>query len=309
MVEGMRAATRRKPHDRGLAKTAAMAERWIARSVRFTLPHEGYHIVRKPVPMFPANMAQLVFPPFPKTYMQFTSSDEKIRHGMFFMELTPDLLHDLLLSDMQALDVGSHGNINRPEFAAEIEAGEWMALACVVCQPRAEVVAPPTMVMLFRRGALEFGLADRMELGGFRLKVESAVFGFFKTEMEFDQDRATSFAEWMMSLVWVALDFCLTLSCSNIRQEVIQPPEKLNRKRIKNGRVPFSEFRVLDLARPPGALRDPEDYEEGPSRNSPRLHLRRCHIRHYTRTGKSVMIASQMIGKADLGTIQKTYRT
>lgn len=97
------------------------------------------------------------------------------------------------------------------------------------------------------------------------------------------------------------------LSCSNVKLQNQPAPEQLNKKRVKNGKLPFSEYKtvVVDVR--------PQVYHEGVTRGpgmtgrqSPREHLRRGHIRHLS-SGKNVWVQSAMIGSGTKGKIEKGY--
>lgn len=105
-----------------------------------------------------------------------------------------------------------------------------------------------------------------------------------------------------------AFAFCLTVNSSNIGRERLAPPEKLNKKRISNGKAPFFEAWVLDLDRraiPAESGR--EGYSLEGSRASPRLHLRRGHIRRLS-PERITYVRGTAVGSMRAGQIEKTYR-
>jgi hypothetical protein len=105
-----------------------------------------------------------------------------------------------------------------------------------------------------------------------------------------------------------ALGFCLTINSSNIKRERISPPEKLNKKRIANGKPPFFESWVLDLDRPTDkGDSGREGYSLEGNRLAPRLHLRRGHIRRLS-ADRITFVRATAVGSLRSGQIEKTYR-
>jgi len=105
-----------------------------------------------------------------------------------------------------------------------------------------------------------------------------------------------------------AFAFSLTVNSSNIGRERIAPPEKLNKKRISNGKPPFFEAWVLDVdRRAPSAESSREGYSLEGSRASPRLHLRRGHIRRLS-PERITYVRGTAVGSLRSGQIEKTYR-
>lgn len=78
----------------------------------------------------------------------------------------------------------------------------------------------------------------------------------------------------LMDEVNAYLDMCIALACTNVSTVRCRQPEKLNRARIKSGKVPLKDFHMLNLAgeTPLGA-------GAGTGVASRRSHLRRGHVR------------------------------
>lgn len=118
-------------------------------------------------------------------------------------------------------------------------------------------------------------------------------------------DQAASFlAQTIWNSTLSIRSLCGILNCSNVRVETVPPSEKLNRKRVSNGKLPFEEYRVLTVDMEP---REPQSSRPGMiGRQSPRQHFRRGHIRRY-QSGLSIWIQPQLIGDPSLGKITKDY--
>lgn len=101
----------------------------------------------------------------------------------------------------------------------------------------------------------------------------------------------------------VLLEFCCTVNCDNVKPERIPAPEKLNKKRIANGREPFDSCYILTIPSSPG---DTHEALHG-THASPRLHLRRGHLRRLP-SGKVIWVRHCMVGNPDKGVVEKIYR-
>ena len=97
------------------------------------------------------------------------------------------------------------------------------------------------------------------------------------------------------------LQFCLTVNCENISKGVIEPNEKQNKKRIRNGKIPFFSYNYLKLTNEKGEYAD-----KGGTHASPRAHVRRGHLRRLP-TGKTTWVRHSYIGDAALGAVDKAY--
>ena len=95
------------------------------------------------------------------------------------------------------------------------------------------------------------------------------------------------------------------LSCRNVSTANHQDAFKDNNKRIKDGKLPFYETKMLVI--------DTQYTPEGKTGNggvshaSPRQHLRRGHIRRHATAG-NIWIQSSVVGDPAKGSINKSYR-
>lgn len=98
---------------------------------------------------------------------------------------------------------------------------------------------------------------------------------------------------------------CTLLECSNVVYRTWPAPRKLNLKRRKKKREPFFEYKTLVIdphkARVVGPVVGPQQL-----RKSPKLHLRRGHIRRL-RSGGKTWVSPAMIGSKRRGLVLKDY--
>ena len=93
----------------------------------------------------------------------------------------------------------------------------------------------------------------------------------------------------------------MAINCSNVKQVKNDPPKFLNLKRQKKNKTPLFSYYTLEI---PGAEAKPESTKGFHS--SPRLHLRRGHIRQCF-SGKYVWVQACLVGNKELGQIEKNY--
>lgn len=98
------------------------------------------------------------------------------------------------------------------------------------------------------------------------------------------------------------LELIEILSCKNVSTVTMESPKKLNEKRVSNKKTPFFEYKLLVL----------DTFEDQGLKNtgtnshmSPRVHLRRGHIRRLPT--KNVWINAAVVGSKQAGSILKDY--
>lgn len=94
---------------------------------------------------------------------------------------------------------------------------------------------------------------------------------------------------------------CIALDSEVATHEVVRAPAALNAKRTRSGKVPLSDYHVVDLARR-HRLANPSGGESGAKH---RLHFVRGHWRHYEE--HKTWIKWHLRGDPSLGFIQKHY--
>lgn len=128
------------------------------------------------------------------------------------------------------------------------------------------------------------------------------VFQKIKRESGIDRLAATAMQDCSDEL-FATLELIEILSCKNVVTQTVDAPAKLNAKRIRTQKTPFFEYKILVI--------DQEKASSEPAANprsshaSPRVHLRRGHIRRLP--GGNIWINSMVVGSKQAGTILKDY--
>ena len=106
--------------------------------------------------------------------------------------------------------------------------------------------------------------------------------------------------------VFVLLALTVALSCSNVGVVDSPSPDKLNKKRTKNGKLPFFGYKQI-VIRPTGESRRGDASNSSSGRQAPRLHHRRGHIRNLDGGAKRVWVRPAMVGDGTRGVIHSDY--
>ena len=101
----------------------------------------------------------------------------------------------------------------------------------------------------------------------------------------------------------IVLCFLTALNCCNVRRVEHTPAIAINKKRERAGRPPLFSYWTLQLA--------PDVHEAvtstGGTHASPRIHLRRGHIRRRHGSDKWWWVQPHVVGRKDLGMVHKDY--
>lgn len=102
--------------------------------------------------------------------------------------------------------------------------------------------------------------------------------------------------------VSTVIEFLCALACSNTELIDGQPPkESANKKREKKGKAPFYTYKILTVKPSRGGGESPY----GGTHTSPRVHLRRGHIRRLKT--KTVWVNATVVGDKSRGMVTKDY--
>lgn len=153
-------------------------------------------------------------------------------------------------------------------------------------------------------------MANRGDLKIFFAITVQTIFDFHTQRVGPAQSLSTMSAD-LNDDLHVAFDFMLALSCNNVRinQSTGETRQKLNKKRIANKKVPFFEYKELHIE---GVKLDPSAQNivsrglTATGRHSPRMHLRRGHMRNLG-PGKRTWVNMAIIRASTTGVIQKDY--
>ena len=102
--------------------------------------------------------------------------------------------------------------------------------------------------------------------------------------------------------VLMAVQTCAVLNCSNVRTAEVAPAAKLNRSRMRTGKTPFFTYKVLTVETDPSPKA--QGNAQGGAHASPRMHLRRGHLRRVSE--RVVWVRPAMVGAH--GLVEKDYR-
>lgn len=92
------------------------------------------------------------------------------------------------------------------------------------------------------------------------------------------------------------------LACNNVTTETVPASRALNKKRLGKGKPPFFEYKILLLEPSSTSVASPA---QAGSHASPRVHLRRGHIRRLPE--RTVWVNAAVVGNKKAGVIVKDY--
>ena len=119
-----------------------------------------------------------------------------------------------------------------------------------------------------------------------------------------DEDGEEKAGDLMASLGYVILSFMAALQCSNVSEEDQLAAIKLNKSRVKKGKEPFFDYKILTIDTKESTNGSKSGVNSEPQ-NSKRAHLRRGHIRRLEH--KTVWVNPCIVGDKTKGFASKDY--
>ncbi len=128
---------------------------------------------------------------------------------------------------------------------------------------------------------------------------------FFQLEQELGLENARQRAHMDFQDEFVMLlQFCIMLSCQNVTTHTQpQTTEAKNAKRIRHGKLPLYEYKILELK---SNASGQSSGDAGGTHESPRCHLRRGHIRRLE-SERRIWVRAAVVGNPHRGVIEKEY--
>lgn len=127
-----------------------------------------------------------------------------------------------------------------------------------------------------------------------------------KTLAAYEGNREKAYAQIMLDSrdeTMMLVQACSVINCANVTTAEVSAPAALNKKRHENGKQPFFSYKVLQLS---DERREAGKDSAGGSHASPRMHLRRGHLRRLE--NKVVWVRPAMINAgAKTGAVLKDY--
>ncbi|MDX4957922.1 hypothetical protein [Delftia acidovorans] len=108
----------------------------------------------------------------------------------------------------------------------------------------------------------------------------------------------------VVGLIALVVRGLAVLNCTNVHVVDNPPPESLNKKRLRSGKVPLFSYKTLHIK---AAVRSVFGVGSSCERAGPRLHMRRGHIRRLS-SGVSTWVQSCMVGNSKQGMVFKDYK-
>ena len=130
-------------------------------------------------------------------------------------------------------------------------------------------------------------------------------FGYFQNNgIVTDAEQQESVQTVVFASLCMVASFLSALNCSNVKRTEHSPSQKLQKARLKRGKQPLFSFWTLELP----FERNEKGEPLGGTHASPRVHLRRGHVRQYA-VGKWTWVQPCAVGNKAIGIIHKDYKT
>lgn len=301
--------------------TAAFIKTLVANSVHFTLPNGGNCILSNEDAALPDCAPDFLRLPYPVTVLQYREADtHQGLKAVVMAEVTPaffrDMRKQLSLNFSRQEDVPGSKRItlNEASVADSHQIDDpWIALFMMHELPSGEV-RTPFSIPFFRRssirvknGKLDFGddyeyvAVDPKEMLG-RMMSSDPNFSIHDLLNGLTDELLNDGGD-IERMIEMALDFCLTVNCSNVGRKLVVPDEAVNRKRRKQRELLLSEFYLLQFPHGDTVYEDSESTGVGV-----RYHMRRRHIRHLgPNRERLTWVKAHAVGRRELGTVVKDF--
>lgn len=129
---------------------------------------------------------------------------------------------------------------------------------------------------------------------------------FFESAISTYGDKETAFAQIILDShdeTLMLVQACSVINCANITTTDIHAPAALNKKRQEKGKQPFFTYKVLQLS---DQHSEASKLGTGDSHDSPRMHLRRGHLRRLE--SKVIWVRPSMVNAgSSAGVVMKDY--
>ena len=124
-------------------------------------------------------------------------------------------------------------------------------------------------------------------------------------------DRGTASVNKYMALTifhcaYTILCFIAALQCSNVAEQNVPAPAKLNKSRVKKGKLPLFDYKVLTIDTKAAKATSKAQASNNEPSHTKREHLRRGHIRRYE--SKTIWVNPCVIGDKNKGSLKKSYQ-
>jgi len=259
----------------------------LKNAIKFIMP-DGGRLFEGNGPIFTRKDADLLRLPFPSIVLEYFISDDNFHTGAPVesgkrIALCVDHPTGILVFSIYFFDK---------------RAMWWMCPACAFV-PKQQSTDPDDLEHIdvdgCKRSDLEWIMVPLLE--ELCAKYRKAV-GKEKQRKDFALD--------LMDELNAMLSFLIAKSCSNVYIKNNGPQNKINKKRIKNGKLPFYSYKTLEIKVPLIVKHsDSVDCEKN-KRNSPRIHLRQGHRRRLG-NGKTIWVNHCMVGSKKRGFVHKDY--
>ncbi|ABK44580.1 hypothetical protein Mmc1_2079 [Magnetococcus marinus MC-1] len=125
---------------------------------------------------------------------------------------------------------------------------------------------------------------------------------YWNTRKQYGLDPQLAFEQDVTHEITAVRHLCAVLNCSNVGTDRVGPTAYAQRKRAQQGKKPLYEYKILKID---SQQNHSSSNHQGGSHASPRVHLRRGHIRRLE--NRSIWVNACVVGNKQQGLIHKAY--